>query len=96
MLDKFKEGGGLHDLASTGKNSRRVTRKGRVLTAEGWYLLFQEVYQEAFNLAKRPKGDKLRSVGPQLTMTAQKSIFEGRELGQKRWPANRSTVRPLG
>jgi hypothetical protein len=51
MPGKFKEGDGLHDLASTGKNCR-VTRKGRVLTAEGWRLHFQELYQEASNLLR--------------------------------------------
>jgi hypothetical protein len=47
MFDKFKEGDGLHDLASLGKNSRRVTGKGQVLTSEGWRLLFQEFIKKA-------------------------------------------------
>jgi hypothetical protein len=76
MLDKFKEGDGLHHLASAGKNSCRVTGKGMLLTAEGWHLLFQELYQEATDLAKSLKGDKLRIFGIRLAMTAPKSIFE--------------------
>jgi hypothetical protein len=35
MPEKFKERYGLHDLDITGKNSHRVTGKGRVLRAEG-------------------------------------------------------------
>ena len=77
MFDKFKEGDGLHDLASLGKNSRRVTGKGQVLTAEGWRLLFQELYQESSDLAKSPKGGKLRIFGLRLAMTSPKIIFEG-------------------
>ena len=60
LLDKFKEGDGLHDLASTRENSCIVTGKGRASTAKGWRLLFQEVYQEATDLAISPKGSKLR------------------------------------
>ncbi len=77
MFDKFKEGDGLHDLASLGKNARRVTGKGQVLTAEGWRLLFQELYQESSDLAKSPKGGKLRIFGLRLAMTSPKIIFEG-------------------
>jgi hypothetical protein len=72
MFDKFKEGDGLHDLASLGKNSRRVTGKGQVLTSEGWRLLFKELYQESSHLAKSPKGGKLRIFGLRLAMTSPK------------------------
>jgi hypothetical protein len=63
MFDKFKEGDGLNDLASLGKHSRRVTGKGQVLTSEGWRLIFKALYQESSDLAKRPKGGKLRIFG---------------------------------
>jgi hypothetical protein len=77
MFDKFKEGDGLHDLAYLGKNSRRVTGKGQVLTSEGWRLLFKELYQESSDLAKSPKGGKLRIFGLRLAMTSPNIIFEG-------------------
>jgi hypothetical protein len=77
MLDKFSEHDGVHDMASVGKNSRGVTGNNIVLTAEGWRLLFHELYQETSDLAKSPKGEKLRTFGLRLAMTAPKSIFEG-------------------
>jgi hypothetical protein len=77
MFDKFKEGDGLHDLPSLGKDSRRVTSKRQVLTSEGWRLLFKELYQESSDLAKSPKGGKLRIFGLRLAMTSPKIIFEG-------------------
>ena len=77
MLDKFCEHDGLHDMASTGKNSRGVSGNNMVLTAEGWRLLFHELYQEPSDLAKSPKGEKLHTFGLRLAMTAPKSIFEG-------------------
>jgi hypothetical protein len=77
MFDKFKEGDGLHDLASHRKNSRRVTGEGQVLTSEGWRLLFKELCQESSDLAKSPKGGKLRIFSLRLAMTSPKIIFEG-------------------
>ena len=77
MLDKWKEGEGLHDLASGGKNLRRVSGQGKVLTAEGWRLLFQELYQETSDLAKSTRGSKLRIFGLRLAKTPPKTIFEG-------------------
>ncbi len=72
MLDKFTEGEGLHNLASTGKNSRSITGKGIVLTAEGWRLLFKELYQEVTDLVQSPKGAKLRIFGIRLALTPPK------------------------
>jgi hypothetical protein len=78
MLDKFKQGDGFHNMASTGKNSCSVAGKGRVLmTVKGWRLIFQALYQEATNLAKSLKGDRVRIFGIWLAMTAPKSIFKG-------------------
>jgi hypothetical protein len=77
MFDKFKEGDGLHDLASIGNNSSRVTGKGQVLTVEGWRFLFHELFQECSDLAKSPKGGKLRIFGLRLAMTSPQIIFEG-------------------
>jgi hypothetical protein len=48
-----------------------------VLTSEGWRLLFKELYQESSDLAKSPKGGKLRIFGLQLAMMSPKIIFEG-------------------
>ena len=79
MLDKFKEGDGLHDLALSGKNLRGVTGKGYVLTAEGWRILFKELYEGNTDLAKSPKGASLRIFGLRLALTEPKGLFEGAE-----------------
>ena len=79
MLDKFKEGDGLHDLAHSGKNLRGVTGKGYVLTAEGWRILFKELYEEKTDLAKSSKVARLRIFGLRLALTEPKGLFEGAE-----------------
>ena len=79
MLDKFQEGDSLHDRASTGKNLRGVTGNGKVLTAEGWRILFKELYETTTDLATSPKGATLRVFGLRLALTAPKVIFEGAE-----------------
>ena len=80
MLDKFNEDDGLHDLAQPGKHFRiMILGPGKVLSAEGWQCLFQEIYHESMDLAESPKGQKLCTFGLQLAFTAPTIIFEDAE-----------------
>ncbi len=80
--DKFNEVDGLHDLALSGKNARNISGQ-KVLSAEGWRLLFQEVYSEETELARSTKGHKLRIFGIRLAKTAPKTIFADAEWVEK-------------
>jgi hypothetical protein len=77
MQVKFVEGEDLHNMAFSGKNACCIIGNSTALNAQGWCLLFQELYQEATNLVLSPKGAKLCIFGIRLALTPTRNIFMG-------------------
>lgn len=75
--DKFREGPySLHNLAATGKNYKGTGLK-ETLLAEGWKILFQDIFENITDLSGTEKGDSLCMFGLRLAMTPPRDIFDG-------------------
>jgi hypothetical protein len=82
LEDKFREGSySLHNLAATGKNYKRMGLK-ETLLAEGWKLLFTDLFEKTIDLSGTEIGDSLCMFGLRLAKTPPKDIFDGADWVQ--------------